>query len=88
MKFFLFMKSNGYKYLSLRLQTIGEYSSRDSEWNYSDIPHLNYVHKKVDGYCFHADNERIINLFMQIFGPFSVPVTNYIEHLKKMNIFI
>ena len=41
------MKSNGYKYLSLRLQTIGEYSSRDSEWNYSDIPHLNYVHKKV-----------------------------------------
>ena len=31
MKFFLFMKSNGYKYLSLRLQTIGDYSSRDSE---------------------------------------------------------
>ena len=65
MKFYLFMKSNGYKYLSLRLQTTGDYSSRDSEWNYSDIPHLNYVHTKVDGYCFHADNERIINLFMQ-----------------------
>ena len=83
MKFYLFMKSNGYKYLSLRLQTTGDYSSRDSEWNYSDIPHLNYVHTKVDGYCFHADNERIINLFMQKFGPFSVPVTNYIEHLQK-----
>ena len=83
MKFFLFMKSNGYKYLTLRLQTIGDYSSRDSEWNYSDIPHLNYVHTKVDGHCFYADNERIINLFMQKFGPFSVPVTNYIEHVQK-----
>ena len=83
MKFFSFMKSNGYKYLTLRLQTAGDYSSRDSEWNYSDIPHLNYVHTKVDGYSFHADDERIVNLFMQKFGPFSVPVTNYIEHLHK-----
>ena len=77
------MKRNGYKYLVLRLNTSGEYSFRDSEWNYSDIPHLNYVHTKVEGYSFYADNERIVNMFMQKFGPFCIPVTNYIEHIDK-----
>ncbi len=74
------MKKNGYKFLILRLNTIGDYNYRDSEWNYSDIPHLNYVHTKVDGYSFYSDNERIVNMFMQKFGPFCIPVTNYIEH--------
>ena len=83
MKFSLFMKNNGYKFLLLRLQTKGNYSKKDSEWNYSDIPHLNYVHTKVDGHSFYSDNERIVNLFMQKFGPFSIPVTNYIEHLES-----
>ena len=79
----LFMERIGYKHLILRLHTIGNYSKKDSEWNYSDIPHLNYVHTKVEGFSFYSDNERIVNLFMQRFGPFCVPVTNYIEHLKS-----
>ena len=63
--------------------TIGDYSPRDSEWNYSDIPHLNYVHTKVDGHCFHSDSERIMNLFMQRIGPLSIHVANYIEHTER-----
>ena len=78
-----FMRRNGYKYLTLRLNTYGNYSARDSEWNYSDIPHLNYIHTKVEGFTFYASDQRIINQFMQRFGPFSVPVSNYIEHLNK-----
>ena len=76
------MERNGYKHLILRLHTIGNYSKKDSEWNYSDIPHLNYVHTKVEGFSFYADNERIVT-FMQRFGPFTIPVTNYIEHTKS-----
>ena len=85
MSFSRFMRRNGYKYLILRCTTTGAYNYRDSEWNYSDIPHLNYVHTKVEGYSFYSDNERIVNMFMQKFGPFCIPVTNYIEHtdMKK-----
>lgn len=83
MTFYSFMKKQGYKCLTLKRVTRGDYSPRDSEWNYSDIPHLNYVHRKVDGHCFHSDSERIINLFMQQLGPFSIPVANYIEHTDK-----
>ena len=78
-----FMKKQGYKYLYLKRITRGDYAPRDSEWNYSDIPHLNYIHTKVDAYTYFADNDRIVNLFMQRLGPFSVPVSNYIEHLDK-----
>ena len=83
MSFSRFMKLNGYKYIILRLITRGDYSARDSEWNYSDIPHLNYVHTKVDAHTYFANNERVVNLFMQKFGPFSVPVSTYIEHLSS-----
>ena len=78
-----FMKKQGYKYLYLRRITRGDYAPRDSEWNYSDIPHLNYIHTKVDAHTYFADQERIINLFMQKLGPISIPVSNYIEHLEK-----
>ncbi len=78
-----FMKKQGYKSLYLRRITTGDYAPRDSEWNYSDIPHLNYIHTKVDGYTYFANDDRIVSLFMQRFGPFSFPISNYIEHLEK-----
>ena len=76
------MKQNGSKLLLLRLKTRGKYSARDSEWNYSDIPHLNYIHTKVDCHTYFSSNERVVNLFMQKFGPFKIPVSTYIEHLE------
>ena len=52
MKIDSFMKKQDYKHLFLRRITRGDYSPRDSEWNYSDIPHLNYIHTKVESYLF------------------------------------
>ena len=40
-----FLDENNYNYLELDLETEGDYSPRDSEWNYSDIlhfPHRNW----------------------------------------------
>jgi hypothetical protein len=34
--------------LELNLETEGDYSPRDSEWNYSDILHFPHVHKSFN----------------------------------------
>ena len=75
-----FLKDAKFKKVSLRLSTSGEYSWKDSEWNYSDVPHLNYVHTKVDGFNQYIGREFISNIFLQKIGPFSIPASISIQH--------
>jgi hypothetical protein len=59
----------------------GEYSQRDSEWNYSDIPHLNYIHSRVEGITLEASKTHISNIFLQKVGPLEIPASVNISHL-------
>lgn len=76
----LFLKSNGYKSITLRRQSIGSYHKKDSEWNYSDIPHLNVVHTRVEGYVLSKGREHISSIFLQKIGPISLPARIDIFH--------
>lgn len=42
------MGNEGYCNTEFMLQSIGNYTPMDSDWNYKDVPHLNIVHKNVD----------------------------------------
>jgi len=75
-----FLRKRGFRYFLLDRVTSGYYSARDSEWNYSDIPHLNVVHENVDGYPFIVSDFYIASLFVQRLGPFKVPVTVFLKH--------
>ena len=46
------MKAEGYFNTQFSIYNYGDYSVKDSDWNYKDVPHLNIVHKNVD--CIQA----------------------------------
>lgn len=46
------MTTEGYINTQFALHSIGDYSVKDSDWNYKDVPHLNIVHKNVS--CIQA----------------------------------
>lgn len=75
-----FLTRNGYKVLCLELVTKGDYSFKDSEWNYSDIPHLNFIHTKVDGITLSSGQRHVSSIFLQKIGPFRLPVSVCILH--------
>jgi hypothetical protein len=74
------LRSERYRSLRLQLQTIGPYTPRDSEWNYSDVPHLNVVHTRVSGHTLLCSRTLSSSLFLQRIGPWLVPATLHIEH--------
>jgi hypothetical protein len=76
-----FLTAVGYHQLSCTLASKGPYSVKDSEWNYSDVPHLNYVHTRVDGCPLLTTRMHASSLFLQRFGPFSVPVSLQVSHV-------
>ena len=75
-----FLVRNGYQSIGLSLETSGPYTAKDSEWNYSDIPHLNYIHTRVEGYAFSVSRRHISNIFLQKIGPFTLPASVSILH--------
>ena len=75
-----FLARNGYKSIGLMLETRGPYSAKDSEWNYSDIPHLNYIHSRVEGYPVSVSRKHISNVLLQRVGPFEFPASVSILH--------
>jgi len=77
-----FLLAAGYRYLSCTLVTDGLYSVKDSEWNYSDVPHLNYVHARVEGCPLLTSKNHVSSLFMQRLGPFVVPASLHVSHLE------
>jgi hypothetical protein len=78
-----FFDDNHYRRISLQLSTHGWYSPRDSEWNYSDIPHLNFIHTRVAGITLKASKKHISNIFLQRIGPFEIPASVSISHRTR-----
>lgn len=74
------LASEGYRCLRLHLETIGPYTPKDSEWNYSDVPHLNVVHTRVSGHTLLCAKTQSSSLFLQRIGPLLFPASLFIEH--------
>ena len=57
----------------------GHYLPQDAEWNYKDIPHLNFTHELVEGVHALIEPQTIGNVFIQRVGPLKLPlaVLNY-----------
>jgi hypothetical protein len=76
-----FLESSGYRHTSLRLETIGDYDPRDSEWNYSDIPHLNVVHTQVESIPLYHTGTHLQTINLQRIAPvLRIPVSLSMEH--------
>ena len=43
------MNNEGYCNTEFIINSLGNYTPEDSDWNYKDVPHLNIVHKNVEG---------------------------------------
>lgn len=77
-----FLASKGYKRIKLVRRSTGDYSVRDSEWNYSDVPHLDHIHTKVDSYTLLSSKKDISNIFLQRVGPLLLPAAVHISHVE------
>ena len=53
----------------------GLYQPADADWNYRDIPHLNFVHSQVEGTLALASDDLLSSLLVQKIGPFKVVLT-------------
>ncbi|MEY5025527.1 MAG: hypothetical protein RLZZ244_1055, partial [Verrucomicrobiota bacterium] len=43
------LEAEGTTFRSFECVSEGAYAPQDAAWNYMDIPHLQYVHKQVEG---------------------------------------
>lgn len=66
-KFTKYLTREGFVYSDLTLESFGDYTPRDAEWNYSDVPHLNYVHTKANAESFAIEDQFISSLVLQDF---------------------
>ena len=53
----------------------GEYQPEDADWNYRDIPHLNFVHSQVEGALALASDDFLSSILVQKVGPFKFLLT-------------
>jgi nitrite reductase/ring-hydroxylating ferredoxin subunit len=69
----------GFVFSQFSLVNEGDYAPNDADWNYKDIPHLNILHKQVNGYPTSIEDYVITGINLQkVFG-FVLPliVVNY-----------
>lgn len=78
-----FLKTRKFNYLSLDLETSGDWSPNDSEWNYSDVLHFPHVHKVFDQKILHISNTTNSSYFMQNLFFLKNPIIIYQEHKTK-----
>jgi nitrite reductase/ring-hydroxylating ferredoxin subunit len=69
------LSSNGFRFRQFECISEGEYSPRDAEWNYMDVPHLRYVHKQVDGWATFLADTVSASVFLQKVPLFCLPLT-------------
>jgi Rieske [2Fe-2S] domain len=69
------LETQGIKFSRFSLTQIGEFSEADADWNYKDIPHLNEVHKLVEGVPAVVGDDLVSNYFLQKIGPLRLPLT-------------
>lgn len=78
-----FLKDSKYNFLELNLETEGDYSPRDSEWNYSDILHFPYVHKSFNQSILSVSKTTNTSIFLQKLPLFEIPNIIYQVHSEK-----
>lgn len=53
----------------------GAYQPEDADWNYRDIPHLNFIHSQVEGALALASDDFLSSILVQKVGPFKIVLT-------------
>jgi len=66
-RFTKYLTKEGFAYSDLVLESYGDYEPKDAEWNYSDVPHLNYVHSQANIENFIIEEEFLSGLVLQNF---------------------
>ena len=64
------IKQNGFSHRKFSLETIGEFTPEDADWNYKDIPHTEYVHDLLDGNSTFIDDKIVCSIAFQKIPPF------------------
>jgi hypothetical protein len=59
------LKPAGFTFSQFELSSEGHYETYDADWNYKDIPHLNVLHKLVDGYPSSIDDYIVTSVNLQ-----------------------
>jgi hypothetical protein len=69
----------GFVFSQFSLVNEGDYAPYDADWNYKDIPHLNILHKQVNGYPTSIEDYVITGINLQkVLGiPIPMVVVNY-----------
>ena len=80
-------KKQGYKFSIFSVETIGNYSPEDSDWNYKDVIHLNVIHTNVSGINAVVLNELqgSINFQKLPFFGIMIPLTVINYEFSKFN---
>ena len=60
----------GYRERILTLVSEGEWTAKDAEWNYLDVPHLNEVHSQASTETFFYGHQCTSSILNQKVGPF------------------
>src|SRR5437879_2286948 len=72
------LKKEGYFFSEFSMTSEGNYTVSDADWNYKDIPHLQYIHELAEAVPCFIDHDAIANVFVQkIFG-FKFPLSVFI----------
>ena len=65
------VRSWGYSELILSLVSEGDWTAKDAEWNYLDVPHLNEVHSQARTETFFYGHQCTSSVLNQKVGPFA-----------------
>ena len=84
MKIDEYLRQHGFRAIHLRIITDGAYSARDSEWNYSDVPHTEFVHRNLSGYQILVEDDYLVAVNLQRIGPFIIPILTYMKHSRSL----
>jgi nitrite reductase/ring-hydroxylating ferredoxin subunit len=67
--------NQGWIFSESQMVSLGDWTESDADWNYRDIPHLQFVHSQVQGALGFATDNLSSSLFVQKVGPFRVVLT-------------
>jgi hypothetical protein len=59
------LKPAGFTFSRFQLVSEGRYETYDADWNYKDIPHLNALHKLVNGYPSSIADDIVTSVVLQ-----------------------
>jgi hypothetical protein len=70
----------GLRFRTFSVESEGDWSSEDADWNYKDVPHLNHVHSQASTVPAAIGDEFIATINMQKIAGISMPIAlaNYV----------